>query len=36
MTPNELIGFGGVLFLGLVGFIVGWILMPRKDDKVKK
>jgi len=36
MTAAEIVGFGGVLFLGLVGFVVAWILMPRKGEKLDK
>jgi hypothetical protein len=36
LTPNELVGFGGVFLVGLIGSIVGWILMPRKDKKLKQ
>jgi phage shock protein PspC (stress-responsive transcriptional regulator) len=36
LTINELVGFGGVFLLGLIGFIVSWVLMPRKEEKLKK
>lgn len=36
MTINELIAFGGVALLGLIGFIVAWNLVPGKDRKNRK